>query len=323
MLRSPTGLSRRCRAATRMDAAFVIEQLLNGLGYGLMLFMLAAGLTLVFGVMDTMNLAHGTLFTAGAYVAATVHVRSGSFVLGVGVAVASTVVMGALLEWALMRRLYARSHLAQVVATFGVILIADDLVRLVWGPAPIPASAPAALAGPLHLGGELMYPAYRLVILAVGTLAAALLYGLVNHTRIGMQVRAGASNRLMAQLMGVKVDRVFSLVFAVGAGLAGMAGALMGPLSAVQPGMGESILVPALVVIVIGGIGSVRGSFVAALLVGVVDTAGRAFIPPLARALTSPTVAGDLGPALSSVVLYLLMAVVLSVRPTGLFPARG
>lgn len=306
-----------------MDMVFVIEQLLNGIGYGLMLFMLAAGLTLVFGVMDTMNLAHGTLFMLGAYFAATAHGLTDSFLVAIAISVVLTMIVGAVLEILLMRRLYARSHLNQVVATFGVILLADDLVKRLWGPSPIMASTPQALAGPLELGGELMYPAYRLLILAAGVASAVALYLVVNHTRIGMRVRAGASNRQMAEMMGVRVKSVFTLIFVIGAALAGSAGSLMGPLTAVQIGMGESILIPALVVIVIGGIGSVRGSFIAALLVGVIDTAGRAFIPPLLREIASPTLAADLGPALSSVAMYVLMALVLSFKPAGLFPARG
>lgn len=306
-----------------METTFVIEQLLNGVGYGLMLFMLAAGLTLVFGVMDTMNLAHGTLFMLGAYFAATVHGLSDSFVLAVVLAVLLTMAVGALLEFLLMRRLYARNHLNQVVATFGVILLADDFVKWAWGPAPVMASTPPGLAGPLELGGDLLYPAYRILILGAGLLAAVLLYLVVNHTRVGMLVRAGASNRHMAEMMGVRVSSVFTLIFVIGAALAGAAGALMGPLTSVQVGMGESILIPALVVIVIGGIGSVRGSLIAALVVGIVDTAGRAFIPPLLREIASPALAADVGPALSSVAMYVLMALVLSFKPSGLFPARG
>jgi branched-chain amino acid transport system permease protein len=306
-----------------MNPTFLIEQLLNGLGYGFMLFMLAAGLTLVFGVMDTMNLAHGTLFMLGAYFAAELHQRTGSFVLAILLAVGLTMAVGMLLEMLLMRRLYSRNHLNQVVATFGVILVADDLVKWFWGPTPVMASTPAALSGPMVLGGDLMYPTYRLLILGAGLLAAVALYLVVNHTRVGMLVRAGASNRHMAEMMGVRVKTVFTLIFVIGAALAGVAGSLMGPLTSVQVGMGESILIPALVVIVIGGIGSVRGCFIAALLLGVVDTAGRAFIPPLLRALASPAVAADVGPALSSVVMYLLMALVLIFKPSGLFPARG
>ena len=306
-----------------MDAIFVFEQLLNGLGYGFMLFLLAAGLTLVFGIMDTMNLAHGSLYMAGAYVAARLHAVSGNFALAVLLAVAVTVIVAALLEWAVMRRLYARGHLAQVIATFGIILIADDAVKAIWGPSPVLAPTPPSLAGPLQLLTELPYPSYRLLLLAAGLLVALALYGLVNHTRLGMLVRAGASNRRMAEFMGVRVQRLFSVVFALGAGLAALAGALMGPISAVQIGMGEAILIPALVVIVIGGIGSIRGAFVAALLVGLVDTAGRAFLPPALRAVLPPTLAAELGPALAGILMYMLMAAVLTLKPAGLFPARG
>ena len=306
-----------------MDAIFVFEQLLNGLGYGLMLFLIAAGLTLVFGIMDTMNLAHGSLYMAGAYVAARVHEASESFALAVLVAVAVTVAVAAVLEFLVIRRLYRRDHLVQVLATFGIILIADDAVKAIWGVAPLLASTPATLAGPVQLLEGLPYPSYRLLLIGAGLTVALGLYLLVNNTRIGMLVRAGASNRQMAEFMGVRVGAVFAFVFALGAGLAALAGALMAPISAVQIGMGEAILIPALVVIVIGGIGSVRGAFVAALLVGLVDTAGRAFLPPALRAVLPPSVAADLGPALAGIAMYLLMAAVLTLKPAGLFPARG
>ncbi len=294
-----------------MDAIFVFEQLLNGLGYGLMLFLIAAGLTLVFGIMDTMNLAHGSLYMAGAYVAARVHEASGAFALAVAAAVVVTVAVAAVLEFVVIRRLYRRDHLVQVLATFGIILIADDVVKAIWGVAPLLASTPAALAGPVQLFEGLPYPSYRLLLIGAGMAVALGLYLLVNNTRIGMLVRAGASNRQIA------------FVFALGAGLAALAGALMAPISAVQIGMGEAILIPALVVIVIGGIGSVRGAFVAALLVGMVDTAGRAFLPPALRAVLPPSVAADLGPALAGIAMYVLMAAVLTLKPAGLFPARG
>ncbi len=306
-----------------MDAIFLIEQLLNGLGYGLMLFLLAAGLTLVFGIMDTMNLAHGSLYMAGAYIAARIHESSGCFVGAVLLATAATVLIAFVIEILVVRRLYGRDHLAQVVATFGIILIADDAVKAIWGPSPILASMPVALAEPVQLLAELPYPAYRLALLGVGLLVALGLYLLVNHTRIGILVRAGASNRAMAEFMGVRVRRVFSFVFALGAALAALAGALMGPISAVQIGMGEAILIPALIVIVIGGIGSVRGAFIAALLIGLVDTAGRAFLPPLLRVVLPPTLAADLGPALAGIAMYVLMATVLILKPVGLFPARA
>ncbi len=301
----------------------IIEQLLNGMGYGLMLFLLAAGLTLVFGIMDVMNLAHGSLFMGGAYVASQAHVQSGSFVAALVIAVVVTMLAALLLEVLLMRRLYGRDHLAQVLATFGVILIADDLVKMVWGPSPVMAPTPAALSGPIELIPGLPYPSYRLLILGGGLLVALGLYLLVNHTRVGMRVRAGASDRPMAELMGVRVGRIFNGVFLLGAALAALAGGLMGPIMAVQIGMGEAILIPALVVIVIGGIGSIRGAFVASLLVGLVDTIGRAFLPMLLRATLPPATAADLGPLFAEVAMYALMAVVLSFKPTGLFAARA
>ncbi|MGJ7491115.1 branched-chain amino acid ABC transporter permease [Variovorax sp. ZT4R33] len=306
-----------------MTGILFLEQLLNGLGFGLMLFLLAAGLTLVFGIMDVLNLAHGSLFMSGAYVAAQAHQQSGSFVAAIALAVIVTVVVAALLEVLLMRQLYKRDHLAQVLATFGVILVADDVVKMIWGPSPVMAPTPAALSGPIEIIDGLPYPAYRLVILGAGVLVALALYLLVNHTRVGMRVRAGASDRPMAELMGVHVGRIFNGIFLLGAALAALAGALMGPIVAVQVGMGEQILIPALVVLVIGGIGSVRGAFVAALLVGLVDTIGRAFLPMLLRATLPPATAADLGPLFAEVAMYALMVVVLIFRPSGLFSARA
>ena len=305
-----------------MTGTLVLEQLLNGIGYGLMLFLLAAGLTLVFGIMDVLNLAHGSLFMGGAYLAADAHARTGSFTAAIVFAVLATVAVALLLEVLLMRRLYARDHLAQVLATFGVILIADDLVKMVWGPSPVMAPTPPALSGPIEIIPGLPYPAYRLLILGAGVLVALGLWLLVNHTRIGMRVRAGASDRPMAEWMGVRVGRIFNGVFLLGAALAALAGALMGPLVAVQVGMGEQILIPALVVLVIGGIGSVRGAFVAALLVGVVDTIGRAFVPMALRATLPPATAADLGPLVAELAMYALMVGVLIFRPSGLFSPR-
>ena len=306
-----------------MTSTLLIEQLLNGMGYGLMLFLLAAGLTLVFGIMDVMNLAHGSLFMGGAYVAAHAHVQTGSFTAALLIAVIVTVAAALLLEVLLMRRLYGRDHLAQVLATFGVILISDDVAKMIWGPSPVMAPTPAPLSGPIQLMADLPYPSYRLLIVGGGLLVALGLYLLVNHTRVGMRVRAGASDRPMAELMGVRVGRIFNGVFLLGAALAALAGGLMGPIMAVQIGMGEAILIPALVVIVIGGIGSIRGAFVASLLVGLVDTIGRAFLPMFLRATLPPATAADLGPLFAEVAMYALMAVVLSFKPTGLFAARA
>jgi branched-chain amino acid transport system permease protein len=306
-----------------MSSVLIAEQLLNGLQFGLMLFLLAAGLTLVFGIMDLMNLAHGSLYMIGAYLMATLLAATGNFWLALPLAIVATALVGLVLEVALMRHLYRRDHLTQVLATFAVILIADDLVKMIWGPAPMMLNAPASLAGPVELLPGFVYPAYRLLIIGVGLACALGLYLLVARTRAGMLVRAGASNREMAAIMGVRVQRLFMAVFVLGAALCAVAGALLGPVLAVEVGMGENILILALVVIVIGGIGSIRGAFVGALLVGLVDTAGRAFLPTLLHTVLPLNVAANLGPALAAIAIYVLMAVVLSARPTGLFPARG
>jgi branched-chain amino acid transport system permease protein len=306
-----------------MTATLIAEQVLNGLQFGLMLFLLAAGLTLVFGVMDMMNLAHGSLYMIGAYLMATLAQATGSFWVALPLALLLTALVGLVLELLLVRRLYARDHLAQVLATFAVILIADDLVKMIWGPSPIMLNGPPSLSGPVELLPGFFYPSYRLLIIGVGLTCALLLYVLVAHTRAGQWVRAGASRREMAAVMGVPVARLFTAVFAVGAALAALAGALLGPVLAVEVGMGENILILALVVIVIGGIGSVRGAFVGALLVGMVDTAGRAFLPTLLQAFLPLAVASNLGPALAAIAIYVLMAAVLFFRPGGLFPARA
>lgn len=300
----------------------ILEQALNGLQFGLMLFLLAAGLTLVFGIMDMINLAHGSLYMVGAYLAAAITQASGSFMVGVGMAMLVTALLGALLELSLLRRLYARDHLAQVLATFALILIANEGVRMVWGAQPMLLNAPDALSGPVSIG-DFFYPAYRLLLIGVGVFVAGLLYLLVSHTRLGMWVRAGASNREMTEALGVNVRLLFTAVFAFGAALSALAGAMLGPLLAVQVGMGESILILAFVVIVIGGIGSIRGALVGSLMVGLVDTLGRAALPSLLREFLSPEAASSLGPALASILIYVLMAAILFWRPEGLFPARG
>jgi branched-chain amino acid transport system permease protein len=305
-----------------MSWILILEQSLNGLQFGLMLFLLAAGLTLVFGIMDMINLAHGSLYMLGAFMASTFVQLTGSFTAGVLLAVPATAVLGMILEMSVLRTLYARDHLSQVLATFALILIINELTRLVWGSdAALPG--PAALSGPVELLPGLRYPAYRLLIIAVGFGVALLLYVLVTQTRVGMRVRAGASNREMALAMGVDIKTLFTLVFGVGAALCALAGAMLAPLFAVQVGMGENILILAFVVIVIGGIGSIRGALVGAVLVGVVDTIGRAFLPIALGAFFQPRVASAAGPALASVMIYLIMAIVLYFRPQGLFPARG
>jgi branched-chain amino acid transport system permease protein len=305
-----------------MSWILIAEQSLNGLQFGLMLFLLAAGLTLVFGIMDMINLAHGSLYMLGAFLASTFVQATGSFAAGVLLAIPATALLGMLLEVSVLRSLYARDHLAQVLATFSLILIINELTRLVWG-SDAPLAMPDALSGPVELFAGLRYPAYRLVIIGVGLLVAVLLFLSVTRTKVGMLVRAGASNREMALAMGVNIRLLFTLVFGVGAALCAVAGAMLAPLLAVQVGMGENILILAFVVIVIGGIGSIRGALVGALLVGIVDTIGRAFLPIVFGVFFQPRVASAAGPAIASVTIYLLMAVVLYIRPQGLFPARG
>lgn len=304
-----------------MNWILLLEQGLNGLQFGLMLFLLASGLTLVFGIMDMINLAHGALYMVGAFLAAWLVQLTQSFVIGLLLAVPLTAVFGMVLESTLLRTLYTRDHMSQVLATFALILIINEAVRMVWG-TDMPLPMPASLSGPVELLPGLYYPSYRLVIIAVGLVIALLLFLAVTRTRVGAWVRAGASNRDMAMAMGIHIQRLFTLVFGLGAALCAVAGAMLGPLMAVQVGMGESILILAFVVIVIGGIGSIWGAFVGSLLVGFVDTFGRTMLPALFREIFPAQVAGALGPALASIMVYLLMAVVLFLRPQGLFARR-
>ena len=306
-----------------MNGILLLEQSLNGLQFGLMLFLLAAGLTLVFGIMDMINLAHGSLYMVGAYCIASVAAATGSFWMGLAGGVVATAVFGILLEVGILRKLYARDHLSQVLGTFAILLMCNEAVRLIWGAQPITLNPPESLSGPVELLPGLMYPAYRLLIIGVGLLVAMLLYVLITHTRVGMQVRAGASNRDMAMAMGSNVKILFTAVFGVGAALCAVAGGMLGPLLAVQVGMGESILILAFVVIVIGGIGSIRGAFLGALLVGFVDTAGRTLVPMVFESLLSPEAASNAGPAMASILIYVLMATVLFFKPRGLFPTHG
>jgi branched-chain amino acid transport system permease protein len=302
---------------------YLIEQCLNGIQLGMLLFLLAAGLTLIFGIMDLVNLAHGSLYMIGAYLAATLAQATGSFWIALPLAMAATALIGMALEAGLLRRLYERDHLSQVLATFALILIANDLVRMIFGPQALMLDAPRALAGTIEIIPGAPYPAFRAFIIGVGLAVAAALYWLIVRTRVGALVRAGASNREMALALGINVKRLFTLVFGLGAALCALAGAMLGPLLAVQIGMGESILIQAFVVVVIGGIGSIRGALVGALLVGMVDTIGRAFLPTLLRGFLPNNIADALGPTLAAMAVYILMAAVLYWKPTGLFPARG
>jgi branched-chain amino acid transport system permease protein len=301
----------------------LLEQCLNGLQFGLLLFLLAAGLTLVFGIMDLVNLAHGSLYMMGAYFAATFSAWTGSFVVGAVLALGATLLLGIALEVVALRRLYGRDHLDHVLGTFGLILFFNELVRLVWGPAGLSVALPDWLNSPVELIPGIPYPAYRLAIIAVALVVAAALYVMVMRTRLGMLIRAGASNREMVGALGIDIRLLYTLVFGLGAALAGLAGLMQAPILTVQIGMGENVLIVAFVVIVIGGIGSIRGAFIAALFVGVVDTVGRAFLPDLLRLALSPAAASTAAPALSSMLIYLLMAIVLVLRPEGLFPVAG
>ncbi len=306
-----------------MTLQLFLEQTLNGLQQGVTLFLLAAGLTLVFGVMHLINLAHGTLYMVGAYVAATVTQISGNFLWGVLAAVAAAGLTGAAIEVIALRRLYDRGHLDQVLATFGVILFFNELVKILWGPQALFLSPPAIVSGTVEVIPGVPYPAYRLLIIVVGLAVALAVRQLITSTRTGMLIRAGATDREMVGALGVAVNLLFTRVFAIGAMLAGLAGAMAGPLLAIEVGMGEHILILTFVVVIIGGIGSVRGALVGALLVGLVDTYGRAFLPVMLRGVLSPTAADGIGASLSSIAIYVLMAAVLIWRPRGLFQAYG
>jgi branched-chain amino acid transport system permease protein len=300
-----------------------LEQCLNGLQFGLLLFLLAAGLTLVFGIMDLVNLAHGSLYMVGAYFAATFAAWTDSFVLGALLALGATLLVGMAVEVVALRKLYGRDHLDQVLGTFGLILFFNELVRIVWGPAGLSLPLPAWLNTSVGILPGLQYPTYRIAIIVTALAVALFLYLMVMRTRLGMLIRAGASNREMVGALGVNINLLYTLVFGLGAALAGLAGLMQAPIQTVQSGMGENILILAFVVIIIGGIGSIRGAFIAALLVGLADTIGRAFLPDLLRMMLSSRGASAVAPALSSMLIYLMMTIVLVLRPQGLFPVAN
>jgi branched-chain amino acid transport system permease protein len=304
-----------------MTPGLLAVQLLNGLQLGILLFLVAAGLTLVFGVMNFINLAHGVQYMLGAYIAASLGIWSGSFWIGLLLSLPVTLLLGVTLELLVFRFLYDRDHLSQVLATFGIILTLEEAVRAIWGSAPLNVLQPEGLGG-IRIMPGLLYPTYRLVIIATGLGVGLLLWVLVDRTRTGMLVRAGASNATMVAALGVNIRRLFAMVFGFGAMLAGFAGAMAGPVFAVQPGMGDDVLILAFVVIVIGGIGSIRGAFLAALLVGLLDTMGRALLPDLLRLVLSASAARQTGAALASMLVYIAMAAILFFRPVGLFPVR-
>jgi branched-chain amino acid transport system permease protein len=305
-----------------MSLTLLLVQLLNGMQLGILLFLVAAGLTLVFGVMNFINLAHGVQYMLGAYLAASLGTWAGSFWTGLVLGLPASLAIGIALELLVFRYLYDRDHLSQVLATFGVILTLSEAVRAIWGSAPLNVLQPEGLGGGIAIMPGLIYPAYRLAIIAAGVLTGLLLWLLVERTRTGMLVRAGATHPAIVAVLGVNIRRLFAIVFGFGAMLAGFAGAMAGPVFAIEPGMGDEVLIMAFVVIVIGGIGSVRGAFLAALMVGLLDTLGRALFPDLLRVVLTATAARQTGAALASMLVYIAMAAILFFRPAGLFPVR-
>ncbi|MEO3386939.1 branched-chain amino acid ABC transporter permease [Mesorhizobium sp. CAU 1741] len=304
-----------------MQIALFTEQILNGLQLGVMLFLMAAGLTLIFGVMGLINLAHGSLYMVGAFACAAVAAATGSFWLGLVASLAAAAAAGAIVEILVIRRLYEREHLDQVLATFALILVFSEGTRWLFGSFPLYLDIPVLLQGTVPLPGGSRYQLYRLAIIGVGIAVAVGLFLLISRTRLGMRIRAGESDREMIGALGVDIRTLYTVVFALGAALAGLAGAMVGALQSVQVGMGEPVLILAFVVIVIGGIGSIKGALVGALLVGLVDTMGRFLLPQVFGIFMDPSQAGLVGGALASMLIYIVMAVILAVRPQGLFPA--
>jgi len=302
-----------------VSSALLIEQLLNGLQLGVMLFLMAAGLTLIFGVMGLINLAHGSLYMVGAFACAWVSAQTGSFWIGLAASLAAAAAMGALVEILVIRRLYKRDHLDQVLATFALILIFSEGTRYLFGSVPLYLNVPPELAGFVVLSGGSRYQLYRLAIIGVGIAVAIGLWLLISKTRLGMRIRAGESDREMIGALGVDIRTLYTIVFALGAALAGFAGAMVGALQSVQVGMGEPVLILAFVVIVIGGIGSIKGALVGAILVGLIDTMGRFLVPQIFALFMGTSQAATAGAAVASMLIYIVMAIILAVRPQGLF----
>ncbi len=305
-----------------MDVTLLFIQTLNGLQLGLLLFLLASGLTLVFGILDFVNLAHGSLYMIGAFVCATLTLATGNYLLAMLLALPVTAVAGYAVERGVARYLYERDHLDQVLATFGLILVIDTLAHLIWGPAGFAVPLPLWLDGQLELFNGVVVPTFRLLIIGTGLAVASGLFWLVNHTRLGMLIRAGASNRTMVSALGINIQLLFGLVFALGAVLAGLAGMLISPITEASIGMGSEIIITAFVVIIIGGIGSMKGAFIGALIVGLIDTLGRSFLDDLFTLVMSTEAAETSAPAVSAMLIYILMALILAFRPQGLFPPK-
>ncbi len=303
-----------------MTLTLFLEQIFNGLQAGVVLFLIAAGLTLILGIMDFIFLAHGSQVMIGAFLATWLASVTGNFYLGILLALPLTFLAGLLLEYLVIRHLYHRNHMEQVLATFGMILFFNELMRISFGPAALFSSLPPSLSGFVMIMPDVPYPLFRLVLIGAGFAVAVLIYVLVRHTRLGAMVRAGTDNRSMTAALGVNIGLLQRFVFAIGACLAGFAGMMLGPLTVVESGMGEPLLILSLVVIIIGGVGSIQGAFIAAIMVGLVDTTGRVLLPHLLRVFMDQAAADGAGSALASMLVYILMSVVLVIRPQGLFP---
>lgn len=305
-----------------MSFVLIAEQILNGLQFGIMLFLMSAGLTLIFGVMGLINLAHGSLYMIGAFVAATVASATGSFILALAAALSAAALAGAIVEITIIRKLYNRDHLDQVLATFALILIFSEGTRWVFGSFPLYLNVPSYLQGALTLPGGIQYPLYRITLIVFGLIIGAGLGLLITKTRLGIQIRAGENDREMVSALGVNISKLYTFVFALGAALAGLAGALVGAIQSVEVGMGEPVLILAFVVIVIGGIGSVKGALIGSILVGLTDTLGGIFLPKFFGLFMDLATATNVGSSIASMAIYILMSIVLVWRPTGLFGQR-
>ena len=306
-----------------MTLTLLLEQIFNGLQAGVALFLIAAGLTLILGIMNFVFLAHGSQVMIGAYLATWIAVSTGHFFIGIMLAIPLVFLFGMALEYLVIRHLYHRDHMEQVLATFGMILFFNELMRVSFGPAALYSTLPPSLSGFVMILPDVPYPLFRLVLIGVGLAVAVAIYVLVRHTRLGAMVRAGADNRTMTAALGINIGMLQRVVFAIGATLAGLAGMMLGPLTTVESGMGEPLLILSLVVIIIGGVGSIQGAFIAAIMVGLVDTTGRVLLPYLLRMVVDQATADGAGPALASMLVYILMSAVLVVRPKGLFPQGG
>ena len=306
-----------------MSFSLLLIQCLNGLQYGVLLFLIAAGLTLVFGVMGFINLAHGVQYMVGAYLAFAFYGLTGNFFLALVLSLVVALIFGLLLEVLVFRHLYERDHLDQVLATFGIILFLNEAAKVIFGPLTLTIPPPEFLSGSVQLTENLRYPVYRFATIAAGLAVAVALWAIVTRTRVGMLIRAGATNPTMVSALGVNIQRLFMVVFGFGAMLAGFAGVIAAPIFSIEPGMGDNILIVAFVVIIIGGIGSIRGAFIAALLVGLIDTMGRSLATSTLGLIFDSSMANQIGPALASMLVYILMAAILIVRPEGLFPTKG